>query len=190
MIEQVPVGGGSTKELIEQARTRRDALSSVDALMAKATGTAHDVDNTVEVTVDARGKLLRLWLAPAAVNWGPERLGSLIVEVAHVAMQEAVQASYNMVALQLGEDMTYLIERLSGMPAPARDPNADPGITVEEFQRRREERLREAERRAGGTAQPGRDGVTGGSRSRADDHGGYDDYDLDTFDPATLRSDR
>ncbi|MGI5995882.1 MAG: YbaB/EbfC family DNA-binding protein, partial [Saccharomonospora viridis] len=63
MIEQVPVGGGSTKELIEQARTRRDALSSVDALMAKATGTAHDVDNTVEVTVDARGKLLRLWLA-------------------------------------------------------------------------------------------------------------------------------
>lgn len=39
--------------------------------MAKATGTAHDVDNTMELTVDARGKLLKLWLAPAAANWAP-----------------------------------------------------------------------------------------------------------------------
>ncbi|EID53462.1 hypothetical protein [Saccharomonospora xinjiangensis] len=182
MIEQVPVGGGSTRELIAQARARQDALASVDALMATATGTAHDIDNTMELTVDARGTLLRLWLAPSAVNWGPQRLGSLIVEVAQVAMREAIQASYNLVALRLGEDMTYLIEQLSGMPAPARDPQADTGITVEEFQRRRELRLRETERRTGGAARQHDAGD--GAQGEADD------YDLDTFDPATLRSDR
>lgn len=181
-IEHVPVGGGSTKDLIAQARARQDALASVDALMAQATGTAHDVDDTIELTVDARGKLLRLWLAPAAANWGPDRLGSLLVEIAQVAMREAVQASYNMVALRLGEDMTYLIEQLSGMPAPARDPQADTGITVEEFQRRREERLRETERRTSGAASRSRAG------GPADDSG--EDDDLDSFDPATLRSDR
>ncbi|CAM2911087.1 YbaB/EbfC family DNA-binding protein [Saccharomonospora xinjiangensis] len=182
VIEQVPVGGGSTRDLIAQARARQDALASVDALMATATGTAHDIDNTMELTVDARGKLLRLWLAPSAVNWGPQRLGSLIVEVAQVAMREAIQASYNLVALRLGEDMTYLIEQLSGMPAPARDPQADTGITVEEFQRRRELRLRETERRTGGAAR--QLGAGDGAQGEADD------YDLDTFDPATLRSDR
>ncbi|MEY7974253.1 YbaB/EbfC family DNA-binding protein [Saccharomonospora xinjiangensis] len=182
MIEQVPVGGGSTRDLIAQARARQDALASVDALMATATGTAHDIDNTMELTVDARGKLLRLWLAPSAVNWGPQRLGSLIVEVAQVAMREAIQASYNLVALRLGEDMTYLIEQLSGMPAPARDPQADTGVTVEEFQRRRELRLRETERRTGGAARQHDAGD--GAQGEADD------YDLDTFDPATLRSDR
>jgi hypothetical protein len=36
--------------------------------------------------------------------------------------------------------MTYLIEQMSGMPAPARAENDDPGMTVEEFQRQRAER--------------------------------------------------
>ncbi|WP_197320815.1 YbaB/EbfC family nucleoid-associated protein [Saccharomonospora sp. NB11] len=179
-IEHVPVGGGSTRDLIARARARQDAVASVEALMAQATGTAHDADNTVELMVDARGKLLRLRLAPAAANWGPDRLGSLLVEVAQAAMREAVQASYDAVALRLGEDVTYLIEQLSGMPAPARDPEADPGITVEEFQRRREERLREA-RHTGGTAGPDRPAL-----AVEDD----DLDDLDDFDPATLRSDR
>lgn len=56
-------------------------------------------------------------------------------------MQEATQNSYNQVALLLGEDMTYLIEQLTGVPAPARAADDDTGLTVEEFQRRREERL-------------------------------------------------
>nr|WP_307849708.1 YbaB/EbfC family nucleoid-associated protein [Qaidamihabitans albus] len=174
MVEQVPVER-STRRLIEQARERQDALAQVDSLMAKAAGTAHDVDDTMEVTVDARGRLLRLWLAPTAVNWGPERLGSLVVEVTQVAMREATQNSYNQVALLLGEEMTYLIEQLSGMPAPARNPDDDPGLTVEEFQRRREERLE-----AAGSHTP-----AATPREPAEE-----DHDLDSFDPATLRSDR
>ncbi|OQO89813.1 hypothetical protein B1813_18320 [Saccharomonospora piscinae] len=177
MVERTPVGGGSTRELIAQARERRDALESVEALMASATGTAHDVDNTIELTVDARGALLRLWLAPSAASWGPDQLGSLLVEVARVAQREAVQASYNLVALRLGEQATYLIEQLSGMPAPARNPADDPGITVEEFQRRRAERLRETRRR-------GHDGPAPAAE------GSVEEDELATFDPATLRSDR
>src|ERR1700712_3729692 len=169
MVEQVPVTR-TTRQLIEETRAREDAFAQVDALMAKASGTAHDVDNTVEVTVDARGKLLKLWLAPHAVNHG--RLGALIVEIAQLAMREATQDGYNKVALLLGEDMTYLIERLSGLPAPARAENDDPGMTVEEFQRQRELRL--------GTAQPAP------SPASQEDEDAY----WESFDPASLRSDR
>jgi DNA-binding protein YbaB len=173
MVEHVPITR-TTRQLIDEARAREDAFAQVDGLMAKASGTAHDADDTVEVTVDARGKLLKLWLAPHAVNHGHNRLGSLIVEVAQLAMREATQDGYNKVALLLGEDMTYLIEQLSGMPAPARAENDDPGMTVEEFQRQREERL-------GGT-QPASASV---SASVEDE----DDY-WESFDPASLRSDR
>lgn len=174
MVDQVPVVR-TTKQLIEDAEARQEAFAKVAGLMAKASGTAHDQDDTIEVTVDARGKLLKLWLAPAAVNWGPGRLGELIVEVAQVAMQEATQNSYNKVALLLGEDLTYAIERLSGMPAPARAEDDDPGMTVEEFQRQREERLRATQRRAPDASRP--------APAEEDD-------ELYSFDPASLRSDR
>ncbi|WP_020667846.1 YbaB/EbfC family nucleoid-associated protein [Amycolatopsis nigrescens] len=98
----------------------QEALSKVQGVLAAASGTARDLDNTIEVTVDARGKLLNLWLAPTAVNWGPARLGELIVEVAKVALREATQTSYKKVALLLGEDLADAIEQLPGMPAPSR----------------------------------------------------------------------
>ncbi|WP_329051538.1 YbaB/EbfC family nucleoid-associated protein [Amycolatopsis sp. NBC_01488] len=158
----------TTRELISQARAREEAMSRVDELLASATGTAHDLDGQVEATVDGRGKLLRLWLAPSAVNLG-ERLGPLVVEIAQAAMREATQDGYNKVALLLGEDMTVLIERLTGMPAPARAEDDDPGMTVEEFQRLRAERL-------GETPAP----------SSAEDEDAY----WESFDPASLRSDR
>jgi len=166
MVEQIPLTR-TTRQLIDEARAREDAFAQVEGLMAKASGTAHDADRTV----NARGKLLKLWLAPNAVNHGHDRLGSLIVEVAQVAMREATQDGYNKVALLLGEDMTYLIERMSGMPAPARAANDDPGMTVEEFQRQRAERLGASPTVS---AAPAKD---------------EDDY-WDTFDPSSLRSDR
>jgi DNA-binding protein YbaB len=172
MVEQIPLTR-TTRQLIDEARAREDAFAQVEGLMAKASGTAHDADNIVEVTVNARGKLLKLWLAPNAVNYGHDRLGPLIVEVAQVAMREATQDGYNKVALLLGEDMTYLIERMSGMPAPARTANDDPGMTVEEFQRQRAERL-------------GASPAPAVSAAPAEDDEGY----WDSFDPASLRSDR
>ncbi|MFJ9784624.1 YbaB/EbfC family nucleoid-associated protein [Amycolatopsis sp. NPDC101161] len=162
----------STRDLIAQSRAREAAMSKVDELLASATGTAHDLDGQVEATVDGRGKLLRLWLAPSAVNLG-ERLGPLVVEIAQAAMREATQDGYNKVALLLGEDMTHLIERMTGMPAPARAEDDDPGMTVEEFQRLRAERL--------GAAPP----QTAASASVEDE-----DAYWESFDPASLRSDR
>ncbi|MFE0024526.1 YbaB/EbfC family nucleoid-associated protein [Amycolatopsis sp. NPDC059021] len=176
-VEQVPVTS-TTRQLIDQARARQDALAQVESLMAQARGTAHDVDGTIEVTVDARGKLQRLWLAPDAVNWGHDRLGSLIVEVTQAAMREATQDSYNKVALLLGEDMTYMIEQMSGMPAPARAEDDDPGMTVEEFQRQRAQRLGEAPPATAST-------VDTASAAHEDD-----DAYWESFDPASLRSDR
>lgn len=162
----------STRDLISQARAREAAMSEVDELLASATGTAHDRDGQVEATVDGRGKLLRLWLAPSAVNLG-EGLGPLVVEIAQAAMREATQDGYNKVALLLGEDMTFMIEQMTGMPAPARAEDDDPGMTVEEFQRLRAERL--------GAAPP-----ESPEPPSAEDEDAY----WDSFDPASLRSDR
>ncbi|MET7991187.1 YbaB/EbfC family nucleoid-associated protein [Amycolatopsis sp. NPDC005232] len=66
----------STRDLIGQARVREAALSQVAALMADARGSAHALDGTVEVTVDALGALRRLWLAPSVIDADPLRLAA------------------------------------------------------------------------------------------------------------------
>ena len=162
----------TTRQLIAQARAREEAMARVEELLASASGTAHDLDGQVEVTVDARGKLLRLWLAPSAVELG-ERLGPLVVQIAQAAMREATQDGYNKVALLLGEDMTFMIEQMTGMPAPARAEDDDPGMTVEEFQRLRAERL--------GSSSP-----APAAETSVEDEDAY----WESFDPASLRSDR
>ncbi|MEU4250976.1 YbaB/EbfC family nucleoid-associated protein [Amycolatopsis sp. NPDC026612] len=164
----------TTRQLIAQARAREEAMARVEELLASASGTAHDLDGQVEVTVDARGKLLRLWLAPSAVNLG-EGLGPRVVEIAQAAMREATQDGYNKVALLLGEDMTFMIEQMTGVPAPARAEDDDPGMTVEEFQRQRAERLGSA------PAEPPRP-----EPSSVEEEDAY----WESFDPASLRSDR
>ncbi len=180
MVDEVPVTL-TTRQLITQARARDEAMAKVEDLMKQARGTAHDTDGLVELTVDARGKLLRLWLAPGAVNVDASRLGSLIVEVAQAAMREAMQDGYNKVALLLGEDMTFMIERMTGMPAPARSAEDDPGMTVAEFQRQRAERLGETASASASAAAP----ATSASVEDEDE-----DAYWDSFDPASLRSDR
>jgi DNA-binding protein YbaB len=174
MIDREPLNR-TTKQLIEDGRARQDALSKVDAILEQVTGTAHDRDHTVEVTVDGRGKLVRLRLAPEAARHGPDGLGRLIVTVAQVAMDDATQTGYNKVALLLGDNLTYALEQLSGRVTPARREK-DGGITAEQFQARREERLR---RTAQETAADER---TNGGNDPADE--------LASFDPSSLRSDR
>jgi DNA-binding protein YbaB len=165
----------STKQLIEDGRARQDALSKVDMILEQVHGTAHDHNGTVEVTVDGRGRLLRLRLAPEAARYGADGLGRLIVRVAQVAMDDATQSGYNKVALLLGDNLTHALEQLSGRAAPARR-EGDGGITAEEFQARRDERMRRtAEESAGETGA----------------NGGHDPAnELASFDPASLRSDR
>ena len=173
MIDREPLDRG-TEQLIADGRARQDALSQVDKILGTVTGTAHDRNGTVEVTVDGRGKLLRLWLAPEAARYG-ENLGRVIVRVAAVAMDDATQSGYNKVALLLGDNLTHALEQLSGRAAPARRQD-DGGITAEEFQARRDERLRRAA--ADADAEPAVET-------------GYDpDNELASFDPSSLRSDR
>lgn len=161
----------STTQLIAQARRRQEVLSQVDDVMQQATGTATDPQGTVEITVNARGTLLGIWLSADVARWGPERLGQLIVDVTQAAVDEATQASYNRLGPLLGDNLTAAIEQLSGRAAPVRKQWDDPsgGLTAEEFQRRRDERLR---------------------RTRRGDVVPDEDEELDAFDPSTLRSDR
>lgn len=161
MIEREPINR-TTRQMIEDGRARQEALSKVDGILATVTGTAHDRNGTVEVTVDGRGKLKNLRLAPEAARYGPDGLARLIVKVTGVAMDDATQAGYNKVALLLGDNLTFALEQLSGRAAPARR-DSDGGITAEEFQARRDKRV------------------------AADSDGAAE---LDAFDPSSLRSDR
>jgi DNA-binding protein YbaB len=165
----------TTRRLIEDGRARQEALSKVDEVLARVTGTARDTEGTVEVTVDGRGRLLSLWLAPDARRHGAERLGRVIVEVARAAMDAATQTGYNKVAPLLGDTLTQALEQLSGRATPARGQR-ESGITAEEFQARRDERLRRTDQE-----------TAGGGRT----NGGYEPADeLASFDPSSLRSDR
>ncbi|SER81420.1 YbaB/EbfC family nucleoid-associated protein [Actinokineospora terrae] len=139
MTDRVPVER-TTRQLIEDGRARQEALANVDTILASVQGTAYDNYGSVRVTVDGRGKLVELWLRQDAVRWGPEQLGSLIVAVADAALAQATQAGYNKLGPILGDSMTQAIEMLSGRAAPART-GSGPGITAEEFQRRRDERM-------------------------------------------------
>ncbi|MBM7770150.1 DNA-binding protein YbaB [Actinokineospora baliensis] len=139
MTERVPVER-STRQLIDDGRARQEAMAGVDEVLASVTGTAYDEYGSVRVTVDGRGKLLDLWLRQDAVRWGPQRLGELIVAVSDAALAQATQAGYNKLGPILGDSMTHAIEVLSGRAAPARR-DTGPGITAEEFQRRRDERM-------------------------------------------------
>jgi DNA-binding protein YbaB len=174
VIDRAPLDR-TTRQLIEDGRARQDALSTVDEILARVTGTARDTGGMVEVTVDDRGRLLSLRLAPDARRYGAERLGQVVVEVARAAMDEATQAGYNKVAPLLGDTLTQALEQLSGRATPARQARTG-GITAEEFQAGRAERLR---RTAQETADDGR---TNGGPDPADE--------LASFDPSSLRSDR
>lgn len=162
MIEREPVNR-TTRQMMEDGRARQDALSKVDGSLAAVTATADDRDDTVEVTVDGRSKLKRLWLTQDAARYGPDGLAQLIVKVAAVAMDDATRTGHDKVALLLGDNLTYALEQLSGRAAPARRPG-DAGITAEEFQARRD-------RRVGANAPDSSD-------------------ELDSFDLSSLRSDR
>ncbi|WP_424189588.1 YbaB/EbfC family nucleoid-associated protein [Actinokineospora sp. G85] len=164
----------STAQVIADGLARQKALEGVDAVLGQVRGTATDNHQSVQVTVDGRGKLIELWLRQDAVRWGADQLGRLIVLVAEAAMDQATQAAYNRLAPLLGDGMTYAIEQLSGRPAPARRDGG--GITAEEFMRRREERLRRA------------DGSTSSRGQAADDD--WDPDDPLAFDISSLRSDR
>ncbi|WP_116205238.1 YbaB/EbfC family nucleoid-associated protein [Amycolatopsis circi] len=165
-----------TRELVELARSREAALGQVASLMSEARGSAHAVDGSVEVTVDALGALKRLWLSPSLVSVDPSRVSALVLEVVRVAMAEAEQDCFNRVGLLLGEEAGLLVEALSGRAAPARSAEDDPGMTVEEFQRLRGERL--GERRF-----PSPVAAASAVESTVE-------YEWEGFDPASLRSDR
>ncbi|WP_018682447.1 YbaB/EbfC family nucleoid-associated protein [Actinokineospora enzanensis] len=216
MTEREPVER-STRQLIADGRARQEALASVDTVLAEVRGTAYDNHGSIKVTVDGRGKLLELWLRPDAVRWGPEQLGRLIVLVAEAAMDQATQAGYNRLAPLLGDSMTYAIEMLSGRAAPARR-DTGPGITAEEFQRRRDERMHAhggastlsqpdwttrsdtAPSVAGqgnplpgaGSSRPADGNGTGPARVGRDtvENDGFDPDDPLSFDLSSLRSDR
>lgn len=99
-----------------------DALRASEAMaaeMARVVGQARSQDGLVAATVNANGELVQLWLDPAAVRLGADRLGQVITETARLATEFAVQRCWNVLAKGMGDEFTALAEAVGGT-APAR----------------------------------------------------------------------
>ncbi|MCO1582162.1 YbaB/EbfC family nucleoid-associated protein [Crossiella sp. SN42] len=102
-----------------EAEDRLEASQRLAADMARVIGQARSQDGLVAATVNASGELVQLWLDPAAVNLGADRLGQAITETARQAAEFAVQRSYNVLARALGDEFTAVVEAVGGT-VPAR----------------------------------------------------------------------
>jgi hypothetical protein len=148
-------------ELVAQAEARREAGERLPDIVATTTGVAMDQRRLVQATTTASGELRGLALHPAAMSFGGEELGKMIIEAATQATAFAKQRCFNELALVLGDEATAEIEALIG-PSPARAAGWDT-----------------APRRAEAPAEE--------SVVAADD---FDPDDPMAFDPSSLRSDR
>ncbi|MGO1055963.1 YbaB/EbfC family nucleoid-associated protein [Crossiella sp. CA198] len=150
----------SEPDELREAEDRLLASQQLEADMARVIGQARSQDGLIAATVNASGELLQLWLDPAAVNLGADRLGQAITETARQAAEFAVQRSYNVLARALGDEFTAVVEAVGGT-VPARAAGWDSAAVT------------------GPAATPGRPAVTE-----------EEDEDVFSFDLSSLRSDR
>ncbi|WHT20278.1 YbaB/EbfC family nucleoid-associated protein [Crossiella sp. CA-258035] len=143
-----------------EAEDRLEASQRLEADMARVIGQARSQDGLVAATVNASGELVQLWLDPAAVNLGADRLGQAITETARQAAEFAVQRSYNVLARALGDEFTAVVEAVGGT-VPARAAGWDSATVT------------------GPAATPGRQAAQPA-----------EDEDVFSFDLSSLRSDR
>ena len=80
-------GARGAAALLAEVEGREAELARLDEEFRTARVTARSQDRTVAVTVDVRGHLVGVDLAPASARaYPPERLGPLIVELAERAV--------------------------------------------------------------------------------------------------------
>ncbi|MFB9428835.1 YbaB/EbfC family nucleoid-associated protein [Streptoalloteichus tenebrarius] len=172
-----------TDELIDQAEQRQRASEHLERALDRVTATARSADGTVVAVASARGELLRLDLYPAALQHGPRAVGEAIAETARRAARIAVQRCFDTLAPVLGDQLTMTVEELVGT-APARADGWDAASEI------RAPMVAGVGRPvpAGQAPTAGGAPMAGAPAAREIDE--YDEDDIFSFDPASLRSDR
>lgn len=102
------------------ASAQEERISAADRLtdvLARVVGTATHPSGLVTVTASAVGVLKAVRIQPAALGQGPDAVGRLVTETARLAVDAAVQTSYNELAKSLGDGMAMAIEDFAG-PSP------------------------------------------------------------------------
>ncbi|MFI9817009.1 YbaB/EbfC family nucleoid-associated protein [Saccharothrix variisporea] len=108
---------------------QEDRIAAADRLtdvLARVVGTATHPSGLVTVTASAVGSLKHVRIQPAALNQGADAVGRLVVETARLAVDAAVQTSYNELAKSLGDSMAMAIEDFAGPSPFARKAEAEP----------------------------------------------------------------
>ncbi|WP_309112483.1 YbaB/EbfC family nucleoid-associated protein [Saccharothrix sp.] len=99
---------------------QEERISAADRLtdvLARVVGTATHPSGLVTVTASAVGALKAVRIQPAALGQGPDAVGGMVTETAGLAVDAAVQTSYNELAKSLGDSMAMAIEDFAG-PSP------------------------------------------------------------------------
>ncbi|NUT99002.1 MAG: hypothetical protein HOY78_44070 [Saccharothrix sp.] len=108
---------------------QEDRIAAADRLtdvLARVVGTATHPSGLVTVTASAVGTLRNVRIQPAALQRGADAVGGLVVETARLAVDAAVQTSYNELAKSLGDSMAMAIEDFAGPSPFARRSEAEP----------------------------------------------------------------
>lgn len=170
MPDDKPINVGPTvDELVEQAAAGKQASARLPEILASTTGVAFDPRKLVQATTTASGELRGLALHPAAMSFGGEELGRMVLAAAQQATEFAKQRCFNELAVVLGDTAMAEVEDMIG-PSPARaagwDLRRDPGDLA-------------------APAQPPAETADGAGVEAV-----IDEDDPLSFDPSTLRSDR
>lgn len=99
------------------AAVNEERLQAVEQLqrdLAVTAGTVEHPNGLCMVTASAKGEIRALHLHPALLQQGAKAVGDVVTETVRLATNAAVQASFNKMALALGDGMAIDVESIAG----------------------------------------------------------------------------
>jgi DNA-binding protein YbaB len=93
---------------------RMQATEQLQRDLGTLTATAEHPNGTCMVTATPKGEIKALHLHPALLQQGAQAVGQVVTETVRLATNAAVQASFNKMALALGDGMAIDVESIVG----------------------------------------------------------------------------
>jgi DNA-binding protein YbaB len=93
---------------------RMRATEQLQRELGVLTATAEHPNGMCMVTASPKGEIKALHLHPALLNQGAQAVGQVVTETVQLATNAAVQASFNKMALALGDGMAIDVESIAG----------------------------------------------------------------------------
>ncbi|SEQ74368.1 YbaB/EbfC family nucleoid-associated protein [Lentzea albida] len=93
---------------------RMQATERLQRELAALIATVEHPNGTCMVTASPKGEIKALHLHPSLLQQGAQAVGQVVTETVRLATNAAVQASFNKMALALGDGMAIDVESIAG----------------------------------------------------------------------------